>query len=131
MPHTFSDGTTTRMYCIFVHFTKILTYPVIPLHNGSHSSLLKLQRVQNAATRFICNSYYPEMVTSRELHRRCNLLPLNLVLHQRARQTWMTIQARGYTMLQHLDEQEVDRTHKNFPRSKEAALGPEPEPIFS
>ena len=111
------DAATKRwLYLTLVQ--PILTYPVVPLHDRSRTSLLRLQRVQNAATRFICNSYYPEMETSQELHRRSNLLPLNQVLHKRACNLWMTIRGRGYEMLQHFNEQGGnDNAHQNFPQS--------------
>lgn len=108
----------------------LLEYPAVPLHLGARSNILKLQRVQNRATKFITNIYYPDVMTSEALHRRCDLLPINQLLHIRARDIWRKIDAMGYDFSVRLGQQMRGTFSVRYPSSREKALGPEPPPIF-
>ena len=68
-----------------------LLYPIIPLHTTSKTQLLKLQRVQNQATRFITGKSLLDRNTSEHLHTQSDLTPVNIVLTQRATKTWTHI----------------------------------------
>ena len=117
-----------RLYLTLVR--PILEYPAVPLHLGAKSSILKLQRVQNRATRFITNTYYPEVQSSEALHARSKLVPLNQLLHKRASDIWRKIDSMNYDFRTRLDQQVRGEFQTRFPSSMLKALGPLPDPIY-
>ena len=121
-------ATKRRLYVARVR--SILEYPAIPMHVGAKSNIIKYQRVQNKALRFITNTYYPETPTMESLHRRCNLPPMNQVLHRRAQNVWNRIRYRGDVLFNQLGQQQAGRNKRGFASSREAALEPDPPPIY-
>lgn len=117
-----------RLYLTLVR--PLLEYPAVPLHLGAKSSILKLQRVQNRATHFITNTYYPDIMSSEALHARSKLIPINQLLHKRAGDIWRKIEGMNYDFQTRLDQQMRGEFQKRFPSSMLKALGPQPAPIF-
>ena len=62
-------------------------YSVVPLHIASNNQLRKLQKVQNAATRFIANHSLMGRLTNETLH----LDTVNVVLHRQTNNIWTKI----------------------------------------
>ena len=54
--------------------------------------MLELQRVQNAAVRFVTNTSKLDRVRSENLHKRLDLDPINLTIHRLAKRTWQKIE---------------------------------------
>ena len=59
----------------------ILTYPCIQMNKTHHTNKLKLQRIQNAAVRFITNTSMLQRKTSFNLHTKAKMKPLNIQTH--------------------------------------------------
>ena len=68
-----------------------LLYPTIPLHIASKHQMTRLQRVQNAATRFITNHSLLDRLTNEELHEMTDLETVNVYLHRQANDIWTKI----------------------------------------
>ena len=66
----------------------VLTYPVVPLHTLNKTNMLKLQRVQNKALRFILGRprHYDESVAN--MHVIAKLPAVNEFMHRSARKIW-------------------------------------------
>ena len=77
-----------KLYLTLVR--SILLYPV-PLHTASNNQLRKLQKVQNAATRFITNHSLMDRLRNETLHEMTDLDTVNVVLHLQANNIWTKI----------------------------------------
>lgn len=78
-----------KIYSAIVRST--LTYPTIPIHIASRSISLKIQRIQNKAIYVISNTSRMEGRRLSDLHQEMNIVPINVVLHQRAGEIWNKI----------------------------------------
>ena len=109
-----------------------LTYPIIPLHTASKTALLKLQRVQNKATRFITNTTLLDSISSQTLHDLTNLPPINIYLHEAAKNFWDKLEAIEPQLYQQLQptQQLLIKQHYRFPSSYIASNQPVPDPIY-
>lgn len=119
-----------RLYTALVRST--LTYPVIPLHTLTTTQTRRLQRVQNRALKYITNTHWTDMRTSKSLHQQCNIKPINIYLHDHAKTTWEKIQEHVpdlYNKHPILNDREHN-TRKDFPSSKTLAMRPRPRPIY-
>ncbi len=68
----------------------VLEYLPIPLCSISKSQKINLQTVLNKSLKFI-NSNETERLTVEELHKKINILPLNLSINYKAAQIWENI----------------------------------------
>ncbi|KAG0727852.1 RNA-directed DNA polymerase from mobile element jockey [Chionoecetes opilio] len=113
----------------------VLTYPPIPLHALSRTAISKLQRVQNAALRFVVNHRWDDFVTMESLHESVDLPAINVRLHHMASQVWLRMQEEDweqFLVLQELSDAAPDRSHGWFPRSLRALRDdPDPAPRYS
>ena len=119
-----------KLYNAFVR--PALIFPTVPLNMIPYAQMLRMQRVQNKALRFITNTSLTQRIRSETLHNTCNIEPLNQHIHRLAKKTWETVQ---YTQPQ-LYEQLVAntpaiRTNSRFPSSRTNAEGTIPTPIYS
>ena len=111
-----------------------LTYPCIPLNTCSISRLYQLQRVQNDAIRWIYNVNFTQRITNRELHHRANLLPINQIIHSRARILWEKLragEAGDQESFERISSIEVTHYFKIFPSSYDISLKEDPPPIYN
>ncbi|KAF2343873.1 hypothetical protein FHG87_025371, partial [Trinorchestia longiramus] len=115
--------TKRKLYLAYVR--SALIYPVIPLHTLSPSSISKLQRVQNKATRFITNAEWHDFNTSAQLHRQTKLAPINTLLHEHAKRIWTNIKNMHPQQYLHLTFPQETRQipHRAFLSSKTKILG--------
>ena len=109
-----------------------LTYPSYPLNAISHSNMIKLQRVQNKALRFVYNDRYPYTHTNEYLHRKADMPPINIVLHNRGNKTKNTlithIRDNIYTRIINTN----NRTEHGWFRKPYTRLtSPEPLPLYT
>ncbi|KAG0729416.1 hypothetical protein GWK47_000313 [Chionoecetes opilio] len=113
----------------------VLTYPPIPLHALSRTAISKLQRVQNAALRFVVNHRWDDFVTMESLHESVDLPAINVRLHHMASQVWLRMQEEDweqFLVLQELSDAAPDRSHGWFPGSLRALRdNPDPAPRYS
>ena len=111
-----------------------LIYPTVPLNTISKTSMIKLQRKQNRALRFITNTRWTDYRTSESLHEQCNIEPINMMIHRQAKNTWETMkQEHPETYQQLIDNSSPITTQRNirFPSSRLLAEGPDPTPIYT
>ena len=85
------SATKKMLYMALVR--PILEYPAVPLVNLSATRLLTLQRVQNRAVSFITNRDWRNHESMETLHKQINLLPLNQVIHNRAKGIWRRVES--------------------------------------
>ena len=81
----FSSAPTSikrRLYLSIVR--PILEYPSINIHSAHTTSILKLQKVQNSALRFITSFNYRDGKTLKTMHEEQRLEPMNVRLHHLA-----------------------------------------------
>ena len=124
-----SKASKTKLYNSLV--LSALIYPIVPLNTLHRSRQLELQRVQNKGLRFITGTTWMDYRTSESLHRECNMLPVNIVVHNRAKKTWEQIRdffPETYNKL--VENHDPRLTHFNFLSSRKAAEGRTPPPIF-
>ena len=76
-------NTNIKLHLVKAYILPILTYPSYTLNALSKTHLLSLQRIQNKAIRFALNDYFPYTTTTKELHLRSNIEPINITLHSR------------------------------------------------
>ena len=125
-----SQPAKLRLYTSTVR--SALLYPTIPLHTLSKPQISRLQKVQNAATRFITGHTRIEAISSQTLHHMSNLTPINTYLHQLANSTWTKIKSTNPQLFNKFPHQ-PDATYnsrRNFPSSKRLALQPPPAPLY-
>ena len=110
-----------------------LIYPTVPLHTAPDREINKLQVIQNASLRFILNKNPLNSPSTKDLHKRVNIEPINVMLHRHAKKTWSTIQTfhpQLYDKLANLPP----LTNKNqikYPSSRLLAEGPSPPPVYT
>jgi hypothetical protein len=109
-----------------------LTYPTIPLHTVSKTAMSTLQKIQNKALRFITNTHWRDHKTSEELHIECNLPPINIYLHEQAKNIWESMTTNHPDMVHNLEipPNLIPKLRKQFPSSKHIATNTHPQPIY-
>ena len=75
--------TNIKLHLVKACVLPILTYPTYTLNALSKTHIFSLQRIQNKAIRFPFNDHYPYTTTTKELHLRSNIEPINITLHKR------------------------------------------------
>lgn len=109
----------------------ILEYPPVPLHKLTNNNIKKLQRVQNKATKFITNTRYPTIISSKDLHEVCNIQPMNQLLHRRAKAIWSSIVDKNYPMMNRMIQQENGpKSYIQFPTTFMNVNDQLPRPIY-
>lgn len=124
--------TNIKIHLIKALVIPVLTYPPIPIHALSKTQILRLQRVQNKAIRFATNTRYPYNQTTQQLHEQCQILPINIKVHNLAKKIWERIEIIDENTLQHLKQRQenVRKFHANFPSSLRM-INTDPAPIYT
>lgn len=109
-----------------------LTYPIIPLHTASDTQILKLQRVQNRGVRFITGSQWQDFYSSEYLHLTTNIPPINIFLHNSAKDLWEKIELLEPELFNKLKlpDHLVHHQHCNFRSSQLISSQPTPDAIY-
>ena len=81
----------------------LLEYPCLELNKTSRTNLIRLQRIQNIATRFILNVNLNDRIRSEELHARAKLDPINVRLAKLSRKMLYKMRDLYVTADQDLD----------------------------
>lgn len=74
-----------KRYLYITLIRPLLEYPCLELCKTSKENIIKLQRIQNSATRFILNVKLNDRIRSEELHARAKLDPINIRLAKLSR----------------------------------------------
>lgn len=123
-----------KLHLVKALILPVLTYPPIPLHTMSRTAISRLQKVQNAALRFVYNTRWDEFRTSESLHELASLPALNVSLHRLATKVWEKLDEEGgeqFRALQQLHREAPQRNHSWFPRSlKIMDTNQEPAPRY-
>ena len=108
----------------------VLEYPPVPMCCATKTQILKLQRVQNRALRFINCNDDEKIETVMGLHQRYNFLPINISLHNKAKKIWDTLQ---YTEAETYDKltTTIEGNHQWFRRTSHITHSPTPEPMYT
>ena len=77
--------TNIKLHLIKTLILPILDYPPIPTHNLSKTQISKLQTTQNKALRYATNQRHPYTLNTEDIHNITQTLPINIRLHQKAR----------------------------------------------
>ena len=70
----------------------ILTYPPVVLHTVSKTQAIKMQIVQNKAARIITKTRLSDRVTNRYVNELAELIPVNISIHEQAKNIWQKIE---------------------------------------
>ena len=73
-----SAPTKIKKHLYLALIRPLLEYPSSQLNKCGITNTTKLQRIQNKGTRFICDVRLSDRVSSRELHTRLKLNPMNV-----------------------------------------------------
>lgn len=100
----------------------ILDFPPIPIHTLSKNQIRRLQKIQNKALRFAINQRYPYTMTTQQIHTHTNTIPLNIRLHNRAKDIWYRIENLDIPIYSELLEHHnnIQRFHRDFQSSLQA-----------
>ena len=121
-----AENTKKLLYTSFIRTT--LTYPPIALHTAKYTNMIKMQRVQNRAVRFIKNVKLSDRLNIEHLHDDIQLPPINIILHLQAKRTWTSIEEHfGIGYIQNLITDHINTY--TFPSSYRLTLN-EPAPIY-
>ena len=105
-------------------------YPPIPMCSASKTQLIKLQRVQNRALKFINYNDEERIETIKELHEKYIIMPINVSLHNKATKIWETLKNTDEETYNKL-VRPIEGNHNWFPRTSYVIPAPVPEPIYS
>ena len=123
-----------KLHLVKALIIPVLTYPPVPTHAMSRTSISRLQRVQNAALRFVYNVRWDDYITNEELHQRAGLPPLNIRLHEMAKKVWTKMEEEGvphYQQLRDVHDTAQGRSQAWFPRSMlRLEQQPDPDPVY-
>ena len=95
----------------------ILEYPAVPLNTLSKNQTCKLQKIQNAAIRWITGFTPPYTETMEATHTRLRIDPLNVRIHNMAKKTWQRVEAYAENAYARLSTAEPRGNHSWFSRS--------------
>lgn len=127
--HNMSEKIKTHLVKALI--LPILDYPPIPIHTLSNNQLSKLQKVQNKALRYATNQRHPYTMTTIQIHEHTNTTPLNIRLHNRAKDIWSRLETINTPAHQEILEHHshIEKYHKDFPSSIKAC-NTTPTPIY-
>ena len=101
-----------RLYKTIVR--PILEYPPIPLNTISNTNMLKIQRVQNKALKFITNTRWYDFRKMESLHHELNIEPMNSRISKLAQKVWNSAESMGGPMYDSLEWNNQQRENRSF-----------------
>ena len=108
-----------------------LTYPTVPLNTISQTQMLKLQRVQNKGLRFVTNTSLIDRISSATLHETLNMKPINIIIHNQAKNTWEHIKNNLQDTYQTIcDNAPLHQRYRTMPSSRFKAEHDNPLPLY-
>lgn len=120
--------TNIKIHLIKAYILPIIRYPTIPLVTISRSNKRILQVIQNKALRFAFNEKRPYTRDTKTLHELAKLDPVNLYLHNQAKQILNKMQTPHYEEFSNiLENYEENLNHVWFRKKKNILEEGEPE----
>ena len=125
---------SAKLHLIKMLVIPTLTYPCTPLNASSTACFARLQTAQNKALNFVFNNRYPDLETSKSLHIRAKLSPINQNIYKQAKKIWEKIEAgtaADIVSYNKIMREPQGRSHRNYPSSHARAQKAEPPPIYN
>ena len=97
-----------------------LTYPAIPLNTCSRTQMIKLQRIQNNAIRWICNERWPVICPIERRHHELKIEKMDDRIKRLAEGVWFRIEEDNSTFHRDTLRIQTPRPHNWFPSSHDA-----------
>ena len=89
----FIDLSSKNKRTLYLSLIKsILTYPPAVLHTVSKTQAIKMQIVQNKAARIITKTRLSDRVTNKYVNELAELIPVNISIHEQAKNIWQKIE---------------------------------------
>ena len=98
----------------------LLTYPVIPLNACSKTQIMKLQRIQNDAIRWICNERWPIRCPIETRHQELKIEKMRDRIQRLAEGVWYKLDEEGDTFHTETLQIQTPHPHNWFPSSYDA-----------
>ena len=111
----------------------ILDYPTIPNCIASNTNKMKMQRVQNKATKFI-NKFSNENLSIEQIHKKYKIEPVNKRIYNRAKRSWQRLAQIETDLADASTNENTNREAKDhywWNRVAGYLNTPEPEPIYA
>ena len=110
----------------------ILEYPPIPINATTNTQKLKLQKVLNRGLRFININDDEGNASIEELHKRYNITPINISVHNKAENIWEAIKVNDEHIYNKLiEDRNNEYNHSWFPSSMLSILQEPPLPLYT
>lgn len=119
-----------KLHLVKAYILPILEYPTIPLVTLSRNQIMKIQRIQNRALRWVYDEAYPYRRNTEQLHQLAKLKPINVRLHDRANQLWTKIEANTDIDME-VFQDHLARPHKWFLPSRAIMDRASPLPLYT
>ena len=100
----------------------LLTYPVIPINICSRTQIIKLQRVQNNAIRWICNERWPIRCPTEQRHQELKIEKMDLRVRRLAEGVWHKIEEENDLFYRETLQIQTPNPHNWFPSSYDATF---------
>ena len=127
--HKFKNlSTSNKLKIMKATVIPSLIYPTVPLNTLTDNQFRRLQTVYNKAIRIVTNTSALDMITSRSLHRRLKIKPVNSIIHKQATEIWRKIHDTQQEIYNSLRYPHPRRYHIHLPSSRTIAEGPTPRP---
>ena len=93
MLHRFTELSPKHKRTLYKALIKsILEYPPVILNTISKTQAVKMQQVQNKATRIITKTRLSDRKTNKYVNELAELTPINISIHEQAKNTWQKIE---------------------------------------
>ena len=93
-----------KLYLVKTMILPLIDYSPIPTHMASRTRMLKLQRLQNRALRFVTDQRYPYTENTEAQHRRLNVQLVSTRLRDTARKIWTKLDQQDDQDYQHVKD---------------------------
>ena len=110
-----------------------MDYPTIPNCIASNTNKMKMQRVQNKATKFI-NKFSNENLSIEQIHKKYKIEPVNKRIYNRAKRSWQRFAQIETDLADASTNENTNRETKDhywWNRVAGYLNTPEPEPIYA
>ena len=121
----------THLYKAFIQ--PIMEYPILPLCGISKSNIMKIQRIQNRAIKFI-TSNDNEHLTIQQAHEKYNVTAINVRFHNRGKKTWQKLARTEPDLVQRSTNENENNEFKDhywWRRIASSIQDEEPDPIYT
>ena len=100
----------------------LLTYPVIPLNTCSRTQMIKLQRIQNDAIRWICNERWPIICPTDVRHEELKIERIDDRIKRLAEGVWHKLEEEDSAFHTETLGIQTPHPHNWFPSSYDATF---------